>query len=478
MNGEDQPAPEPSPSASNPAVWLREGWRSARGRRVRWDVLHAGPALIAGLLLAAVLLGIGMQRLMVSGSAQFWWQALAQGWWPGLVTVWLCWVVSRRRPTVDAAPGAATLFALLQSQGLAIAVVCGAATIAVAQVAPSVDAPAAAWSAWAIWWAWLLWSLAAAGQVLWRAAAGHRALRGLVVAAIACNGVIEVAAPPAQFWYPVHDDAAQAPAADRPRLTQQIVEAQPSLLDAQLRALAPQRAGVVDLYAITFAPYAGEDVFRRESEMVSSVLADRFDAAGRTLQLVNSEQTMQRLAWATPLNLRRAIDSLASRMDRDEDVLLIHLASHGARDGQLAAGAWPPFAFDPLTPAELRSWLDAAGLRWRVVTVSACYSGSWIAPLAGPDSLVMTASDAEHTSYGCGRRSELTFFGRALYDEQLRTQTRSFEKALAAARPLIEQRERDAGKDDGYSNPQIAVGDAVSERLQQLEARLESAASR
>ena len=61
-----------------------------------------------------------------------------------------------------------------------------------------------------------------------------------------------------------------------------------------------------------------------------------------------------------------------------------------------------------------------------------------------------------------------------MYDEQLRTQTLSFEKALAAARPVIEQREREAGKQDGYSNPQIAVGDAIRERLRQLEARLES----
>jgi len=48
---------------------------------------------------------------------------------------------------------------------------------------------------------------------------------------------------------------------------------------------------------------------------------------------------------------------------------------------------------------------------WRVISVSACCSGSWIAPLAGDTALVMTAADADHTSYGCGRRSELTFFG-------------------------------------------------------------------
>jgi hypothetical protein len=40
-----------------------------------------------------------------------------------------------------------------------------------------------------------------------------------------------------------------------------------------------------------------------------------------------------------------------------------------------------------------------------VILVSACFSGGWIEPLASDTSLVITASDAEHTSYGCGRLS-------------------------------------------------------------------------
>ena len=87
---------------------------------------------------------------------------------------------------------------------------------------------------------------------------------------------------------------------------------------------------------------------------------------------------------------------------------------------------------DSVTPQALRRWLAGAGVRWRVVSVSACYSGSWIAPLADAGSLVMTAAAADHTSYGCGKKSELTFFGRAVFDEELR-RTWSFEQAHAAA---------------------------------------------
>ena len=86
--------------------------------------------------------------------------------------------------------------------------------------------------------------------------------------------------------------------------------------------------------------------------------------------------------------------------------------------------------------------------------------------------LVMTAADAAHTSFGCGRGSELTFFGRAMYDEQLRDTTLSFEAAHAAARDIIKKREEEAGKDDGYSNPQISVGPGIRPRLARLEEQL------
>ena len=122
----------------------------------------------------------------------------------------------------------------------------------------------------------------------------------------------------------------------------------------------------------------------------------------------------------------------------------------------------------------LRSALDAAGIRHRVIAVSACYSGGWIDTLATDATLIMTAADATHTSYGCGRLSELTFFGRAVFNEQLR-QTHSFTEAFARAVPLIAQREVEAGKADGFSNPQIRVGAQIAPVLAGLAQRLRDA---
>lgn len=266
----------------------------------------------------------------------------------------------------------------------------------------------------------------------------------------------------------IHGGAAGGPAPPF-HLTQELVESQPQALQDDLRALRPQRRGVVDVYALTFAPDADAEVFRRESALVAGVMETRFDAHGRTLQLASHRDEAPRPAWATAVNLQRAIRRMAAVMNRDEDILFIHLTSHGARNGELAPSFWP-LHVDPLTPAQLKAWLDDAGVRWRVPSVSACYSGGWLAPLAGDGTLIMTAADADHTSYGCGRRSALTFFGRAMFDEQLRT-TWSFEQAHAAARSVITRREKDAGKDDGYSNPQISVGAGIAQRLRVLEAQ-------
>ena len=252
-----------------------------------------------------------------------------------------------------------------------------------------------------------------------------------------------------------------------------ILAVQQAVWHQKVDSLAPQRPGLIDVYGLVFSPFADGDVFLRESSMVAALLAERFDARGRVVHLANHPTTVSTHPWATPLNLERAVDAMAARMDRDHDLLVVYLTSHGARDFRLAAanGAMPA---EPLSPVDLRRILDKSGIRNRVLIVSACYSGGWVAPLAGNATLVMTAADADHSSYGCGKRSELTFFGRAVFHEQLRT-TRSFEKAFAQAVPLIREREIAAGKSDGFSNPQISVGDKIRPVLQSLEQRLEGA---
>ncbi len=471
------PRHEPlQPGAVGP--WLREGARSALFLDVRWTGLHAHPAVLLFLVLAQLALAVLVERLCIPGPATFFAGALLTGWIAVAAMGWVSYLMCPPAGVAadGIAPGAAHLFAMFVAQDLFITAAGGAVLVVLAH------AEAVRWIGTGGWWAVALgccaWLLLAQLGLLRMHGAGRRGAVAVGFAVLLGSGVLLQWALPWQLWYPEQPAVAAAgePAEEDERpmlhLDQATMEAQPELLAERLDELKPQRPGVVDLYAITFAPEAEEDVFRRESEMVAGVMQQRFDAVGRTVQLVNHVDTLEQWPWATPLNLERAIHDVAQRMDRDEDVLFIHLTSHGARDGQLAASFYP-MEVDEVTPEDLRRWLDEAGIRWRVISISACFSGSWLAPLAGEGTLVMTAADADHTSYGCGRRSPLTFFGRAMYDEQLRTRTLSFEQAHAAARTVIAQREQQAGKDDGYSNPQISMGTAIRERLRQLQDRLE-----
>ncbi|MCK9689295.1 C13 family peptidase [Scleromatobacter humisilvae] len=459
------------------ARWCRQGLRAAVLMRPDWRGLRSGPGPLLLAVVVCEIVEAVISRAFIVGDASVDWRALPTQLAVAAVLAWACWFAvppppeyrdARRHP-----PDAPTLFTLFYVQGaLLVAVLDGALVPAIRS--GFLDQPAHRGLAWWFWMAPVFWSVAAMIRLMLGSRAAGLGRRWLACVVVAASSVGAAWLLPNQFWY-----ASSPPTAfqdKRLRLTQETMELQPRLLASALDAIAPQRPGVVDLYAITFAPYASEDVFMRESALVADVMANRFDAQGRTLQLVNNRATETQLPWATPLNLQRAIERVAQRMDKQEDILFIHLTSHGGADGELAAAA-RPMTVASVTPQALRQWLDDAGIRNRVISISACFSGSWIAPLAGDDTLVMTAADADHTSYGCGSKSTLTFFGQAMYDEQLR-HTWSFEEAHAASRKLIDQRERAAGKDDGYSNPQISVGPRIRERLKALEARLAASAAR
>lgn len=476
MNHED--AGEPVPDAreagrgSALGLWWRQGARSALLLKPDWRGLRATPAHIAALIVVPFAAGLLAQRLYIAGPATFYWPALHAGWLSTLVAAWACWVlVPEAQPDAEPgrAPSAAALFGMMSAQALSMILALSLLFIPLVRSGLWPTAPTGGWLEWLGWLIPAAWVLAAQVRLAWHSSPASPLRRASVAAMLVGVFAFGEWQQPMRPWYPEMAGSETA----RPTLTQELFEAQAQALQRGLDTMAADRRGVIDVYVLTFAPYAHEEVFMRESDMVAEVMQSRFDASGRTLQLVNNAQSAGRWPWATTLNLRRAIERVAQRMDRDEDILFLHLTSHGARSGALSADFWP-LSTESVTPQMLKAWLDAAGIRHRIVSVSACYSGTWIAPLADAGTLVMSAADAEHTSYGCGRGSELTYFGRAMYDEQLR-RTWSFEAAHARARLDIERRENEAGKSDGYSNPQIHVGAAIREHLARLQLQRESA---
>lgn len=471
MNDTPEAPARAEPPALGLRTWLREGLRAAFLRPPRTQGRPPLPRELLALFLIATAVELGLGRLEVQGPADFnlhGWLAPAWSVAALVVLLWSLW--PRTAPVQGQGGGLAAWFALwlvaaippgLVSQGLGIA---QGWELLPAQVAES------AWFAGFTYLALWAWTLAIALRL-----AGHFGLVRGRLRALGAGLVLIFAVGAWEF----PDRAWEAPAVEEEeaepaglQLSQETFETQQVLFQKAVEALAPQRPGVTDVYGIVFAPYATEDVFLREANLVGDVLAQRFDAQGRVLRLVNHPDTAETLPWATPRNLHRAIEAIAQRMDREHDLLVVYLTSHAARDFRLAA-THPPLQVEAVSPGELRTALDEAGIRHRVIAISACYSGGWVGPLASDTTLVMTAADADHTAYGCGSQSELTFFGRAVFDEQLR-RTHSFERAFAAAVPVIRQREDDAGKTDGFSNPQISVGEGLRPLLKALEQRLDT----
>src|SRR5690606_28806012 len=81
--------------------------------------------------------------------------------------------------------------------------------------------------------------------------------------------------------------------------------------------------------------------------------------------------------------------------------------------------------------------------------------------------LVMTAARADRTSFGCSDESEMTYFGRA-YFEQALPHSDSFVAAFEQARMLITQWEERDFPEEERSEPQIALGSRIAAHLRTL----------
>jgi hypothetical protein len=234
------------------------------------------------------------------------------------------------------------------------------------------------------------------------------------------------------------------------------------LVAAEVASLPAQRPGSIDLYAIGVAGDGTENVFRNEAEYFATLMRTRFHARG-VVTLVSNPNSVgtKPQPLASYDNLYDAVTGIARKMDRHEDILLLYLSMHGTHDHELAL-YFPPYVEDTLVPDDLRFVLRKAGIRNRVIAISACYSGAFIPRLQGDDTLIMTAARSDRPSFGCGADSTATFFGRAWLVEAL-NRTTDFVQAFGQAQDRIRGWEQIA--DFEPSHPQLSEGARIEKRL-------------
>ncbi len=238
---------------------------------------------------------------------------------------------------------------------------------------------------------------------------------------------------------------------------------QQARIDAEIAKISARASPAPEVFFVGFAGYGKEQVFAREIELAARVVGARYDAGARSLLLVNDSRDLEKWPLASEPALRHALLRLGEVVG-DEDVLFLALSSHGERDAALKitnAG---------LVPARLRAeslaeTLRESGIAWKVVVVSACYSGPFVDEIANPRTVVITAAASDRKSFGCDDKRQLTYFGEAFYRDALGGAS-SLRAAFETARNTLADKERKAGITP--SMPQASFGAELEQRLSQL----------
>ncbi len=466
------PLPAPPPAAprrsarSNFLGVLKAGLLLALLRKPRLDALRLGPGLFWMLVLCDLPLSALLGYFDVAPPRQYSRWGLESLVAYELLTVLIAFILARfaRRPEL-----LWPIAVLLSAAGLYTDTI---ADLLQHHLAASLSEqhPYLPWIVYAACMAWLFLILLRLLGALGAMRPGRAVLAA--AAAIACFVGAAVLMPEVPFWR--HDyaaDHARRDPAPPPLIAEEVFSRQDQLLDQALAGIAPSRPGKPGLYFVAYAPDGEQDVFMKEARYGTRLFQTRFGAGQRALALVNNRQTVDELPLATGANLERALGAIGRKMNPQQDILFLYLTSHGSRDAELAVQL-DDFSFSAFTAPRLAQILKDSGIRWKVIVVSACYSGSFLNSLKDDHSLVLTAARADRTSFGCADDADFTYFGRA-YLEQALNHTSSFTAAFAEARDLVRTWEdRDHVV---HSEPQMAKGALIEARLEQWRATLPTA---
>jgi Peptidase C13 family len=214
-------------------------------------------------------------------------------------------------------------------------------------------------------------------------------------------------------------------------------------------------------HVVSFGMSDDLDVFRKEATRGAAVLSRHFGRGGQVVVRANTPAAAQ----ASIRSFQSTLMGVSNNMDRENDILFVFLTSHGSTEGvSVKTGE----NASTLSPRRLKSLLRQTGARNKVVIISACFSGVFAEALADRRTLVITAADATHPSFGCEPTAEWTWFGEALFVKGI-PNAPTLQAAFARARSDIRKKEDSScrrakqrnEKCDEPSNPQIRGGEDI-----------------
>mgnify|MGYP006155305677 FL=1 len=252
-----------------------------------------------------------------------------------------------------------------------------------------------------------------------------------------------------------------------PTFAEDAFYAQSRLLNKALDSVQYGEFAQSHWYFLGVAGASYQDVFRSEVERIKEQFDTRFGTLGRSMMLVNNPATRTEIPIASKHSIEMALRRMGQQMNRESDVLFLYMTSHGLPNQFEMENA--PLDLTQVDPKWLREALDASGIRWRVIVISSCFSGSFVPALQNDNTLIITASAADRQSFGCTNEADYTYFGRAFFDQAMREQN-SIETAFSQAQKTVSQWETAQGFEP--SEPQWSMGKNMELMLPQLEQRL------
>ncbi len=243
---------------------------------------------------------------------------------------------------------------------------------------------------------------------------------------------------------------------------------QDKLLSENSTALENNDPNEVELYFLGISGDGSQAVFRREIQFVQALFKSKFKTGGKSTVLINSRETVEEAPLATTTSIRQTINEIANKMDVSEDILFIYMTSHGSKKATFTIRQ-PEMGLPDLSADTLSEILKSTPIKWKVIVISACYSGKFIQPLKDDYTLIITASDEDKKSFGCSDESEFTYFGDAYFNQAL-NRTSDFIEAFDLAISFIESKEK--AKNYKSSEPQIHKPQAIIKQLKKWRSSL------
>jgi hypothetical protein len=238
---------------------------------------------------------------------------------------------------------------------------------------------------------------------------------------------------------------------------------QNTLLQQMSEQLLASDPAVINLYFVGIGGYSRQDVFRKELEFIRAQMDRDFATEGRSTLLMNHIETLAQYPLATTYSIEKTLQFVAGKMDAEKDILFVYLTSHGSKDHEFSL-VQQGLSLPDLPAHRFGEIVNALPIKWKVVIVSACYSGGFIPALKSPTTLVLTAARHDRTSFGCSDDAEMTYFGRAFFEQALPTAI-SFEDAFATSETFITEWEKELDEEVDHSYPQMVVGEEIKSYL-------------